>query len=66
MKNSISYLLIIIGGGIAIYANANEEQNVLLLVLGIVFLMSGIYMLNRKLDSKPPKKEYEIKQEEEE
>lgn len=64
-KNYISYALILIGGCIAIYANANAEQNVILLVLGIVFLMRGIFMLNKNLTSKPPKKDYEIKEEEE-
>lgn len=64
-KNTISYLLIIIGGSIAIYANANENQSILLLVLGIFTLMSGLFMLNTSLSSKPPKKEYEINDEEE-
>lgn len=52
MKNIISYLLILIGGSIAIYANATEKQNVMLLIIGIVTLMIGIYGLNRKLSSK--------------
>ena len=64
-KNLISYLLILIGGSIAIYANANEAQNTVLLVLGIFTLMSGLYMLNAALTSKTPKNEYEINDEEE-
>ncbi|AEH02579.1 hypothetical protein [Lacinutrix sp. 5H-3-7-4] len=50
--NIISYLSIIIGGAIAIYANANEKQNVYLLILGIFMLMFGAFRLNSKLSSK--------------
>lgn len=64
-KNTISYLLILIGGSIAIYVNANEKQNILLLVLGILTLMFGLYRLNASLSSKPPKDDYKIKDEEE-
>jgi len=51
-KNTISYLLIIIGGAVAIYANANEQQNIIILVLGIVILMLGIYRLSSTIKSK--------------
>ncbi|WP_052158197.1 hypothetical protein [Lacinutrix jangbogonensis] len=64
-KNTISYLLILLGGSIAIYANANEKQSILLLILGIFTLMSGLYILNASLSSKPPRNDYEIKDEEE-
>lgn len=64
-KNTISYLLILIGGSIAIYANANESQNLFLLLLGIAALMFGLYRLNATLSSKPPKDDYKIKDEEE-
>lgn len=64
-KNTISYLLILIGGSIAVYANAKENQSVLLLVLGILTLMVGLFILNASLSSKPPKNDYEIKEEEE-
>ncbi|AUC81673.1 hypothetical protein [Lacinutrix sp. Bg11-31] len=64
-KNTISYWLILIGGSIAIYANANEKQSILLLVLGIFTLMSGLFMLNASLSSKTPKSDYEINDEEE-
>ena len=64
-KNTISYLLILIGGSIAIYANATQEQSILLLILGIFTLMSGLYILNASLTTKSPKNDYEIKDEEE-
>ncbi|WP_452224747.1 hypothetical protein [Lacinutrix chionoecetis] len=65
LKSIISYCLILLGGGIAIYANAEEKQNTLLLVLGIISLMGGVFMINLNLTSKPPKNDYVIKDEEE-
>lgn len=64
-KNTISYILILVGGSIAIYANANEEQNLPLLILGIFTLMFGLYRLNASLSSKPLKDDYKINDEEE-
>ncbi|WP_290700652.1 hypothetical protein [Lacinutrix sp.] len=64
-KNTISYLLIILGGSIAIYANANEKQNTILLVLGIFALMFGLYRISSTLNSKPPKNDYKVIDEEE-
>ncbi|WP_299885761.1 hypothetical protein [uncultured Lacinutrix sp.] len=58
-KNIISYLSIIFGGAIAIYANAETEQNVWLLILGIAFLMFGGFRLNAKIPSKTIKSEKE-------
>ncbi len=54
------------GGSIAIYANATEKQNVMLLIIGIVTLMIGIYGLNRKLSSKSVEASKTHNQEEEE
>ncbi|OIQ22352.1 hypothetical protein [Lacinutrix sp. MedPE-SW] len=51
-SNIISYLSILIGGVVAIYANANSQQNVYLLILGIFMLMFGGFRLNSKLSSK--------------
>lgn len=51
-KNFVSYLSIILGGAVAIYANAETEQNVVFLVLGILLLMFGVYRLNASLSSK--------------
>ena len=64
-KNTLSYLLIIIGGSIAIYSNANENQNILLLIFGIITLMLGLYRINTLLSSNPPKDDYKINEEEE-
>ncbi|APY00183.1 hypothetical protein [Lacinutrix venerupis] len=64
-KNLISYLLIVIGGSIAIYANANKKQSVFLLIIGIIALMYGLFRLNSSLTSKPPKDDYKINDREE-
>lgn len=47
-----NYLFILVGGIIAFYANANEEQNSVLLVAGIIILMYGIYKLQSTIPSK--------------
>lgn len=54
MKNNnfINYILIIIGGGIAIYANAEKQQNTVVLIIGIILLMYGIFRLTQKIPSK--------------
>lgn len=69
MKNLISYLLILIGGSIAIYANASEKQNIILLIFGIIALMAGLFILNKKLSSKSieeDKKDIQVVEEAEE
>ena len=48
----ISYLCIIAGGIIAIYAQAEAKQNTYLLMGGIVLLMLGIYRISRNIPSK--------------
>lgn len=48
----INYLLILIGAIVAIYAQAEEEQDVVILIIGIVILMLGIYRISRNIPSK--------------
>ncbi len=48
----INLLLIIIGGVIAIYANARMDQNEYVLIGGIVMLMVGVYRISRNIQSK--------------
>ncbi|WP_047545886.1 hypothetical protein [Psychroserpens sp. Hel_I_66] len=52
MNKKISYFLILIGGLIAIYAQAKADQNQLILIGGIVILMLGIYNISRNIPSK--------------
>ena len=54
-KVNIYYLSIILGAVVAIYANANEEQNLLLLVGGIAVLMFGVFNLQSAIPSKTEK-----------
>jgi len=52
LSTIINIISIVIGGVIAIYAQAEQEQNVYLLVGGIVLLMFGIYRTSRNVPSK--------------
>lgn len=59
MKNNnfISYILIILGGIIAFYANAEKQQNTIILVVGIILLMYGVFRLTQTIPSKNDKNE---------
>lgn len=52
MSRIISYVLIVIGGFVAIYANAQDHQNTYVLIIGIIVLMIGIYRISRNIPSK--------------
>lgn len=56
-SNKINYLLILIGGLVAIYAQAGNTQNIYILILGIVILMFGIYRISKYIPSKLDSKE---------
>ncbi|WP_452221321.1 hypothetical protein [Lacinutrix salivirga] len=66
MNNSVkSYVFIAIGAIVAIYANAQKEQNTALLIGGIVCLMFGIYTLSRTIPSRKKEETSFIKEEKE-
>jgi len=65
-NNTISYLLIILGGLIAFYAKAETQQNVYVLIIGIIVLMLGVYRLTTTIPSKKNKNESEVFNDEEE
>ena len=48
----ISFICIFVGGVVALYAQAGEQQNEYLLIGGIMVLMAGIYRLSRYIPSK--------------
>ncbi|MFL0354513.1 hypothetical protein [Xanthomarina sp. GH4-25] len=48
----INYLLIVIGAIVAIYAQAGEKQDVVILILGIVILMFGLFRISSTIPSK--------------
>lgn len=51
-SKQINYLLIIIGCFVAIYAQAGEEQDVVVLILGIIILMFGLFRISSSIPSK--------------
>ncbi|MEQ3665514.1 MULTISPECIES: hypothetical protein [unclassified Olleya] len=54
----IYYFLIVIGAVVAIYANANEEQNILILIIGIIVLMFGLFKVQATIPSKREKESF--------
>jgi hypothetical protein len=48
----INYILIIIGSMVAIYAQAGEEQDIVILILGIIILMFGLFRISSTIPSK--------------
>jgi len=49
---NINLILIVIGGGIAIYAEAGEQQNVYILISGLLVLMIGLYRFSKQIPDK--------------
>ena len=60
----INLILIIIGGGIAIYAEAGEQQNVYILITGLLVLMIGLYRFSKQIPDKESIDETDNKEEE--
>jgi len=48
----LNYILILVGAIIAMYAKVDEQQNQFLLMIGIVFLMMGVYRISKLVPSK--------------
>lgn len=48
----ISYMLILIGSVLAIYAQSGVDKHIVLLIAGIVILMFGVYRISSKIPSK--------------
>ncbi|SHH49182.1 hypothetical protein [Winogradskyella jejuensis] len=59
LSKLINIICIILGGVIAIYAQAEAQQNTYILIGGIVLLMFGIYRISRNVPSKFDKAEEE-------
>jgi putative Mn2+ efflux pump MntP len=58
MSRIINLLLILIGGFIAIYAQAGANQNQYILVAGIFLLMMGVYRISRNIPSKQDRENF--------
>jgi len=61
MNRILSYILIVIGGIVAIYAQARDDQNQYILIAGIVILMLGVYNVSRNIPSKKDTEEKDNK-----
>ena len=62
----ITFVLILFGGGVAVYAQAGEKQNTYLLIIGLVALMLGLFRLSKGIpDKKPPMRSFLPSDEEE-
>ena len=48
----LNYVLIVIGAVVAMYAKVDEDQNQIILIVGIMFLMIGVYRVARIIPSK--------------
>ena len=47
-----NFILIFVGGIIALYANAEEQQEMYILLIGIMILMFGLYRLSRGISDR--------------
>ena len=56
-SKTFNFILILVGGIIAIYAKAEEQQDVYILLIGIMILMFGLYRLSRGISSKSDRTE---------
>lgn len=54
----LNIFLILIGSFVAIYAQAEEDQNIYVLVGGIFVLMTGLYRLSRSIPSREEQEEH--------
>lgn len=48
----INFICIVVGGLVAFYAQAQQKQNIYILIGGIMLLMFGIYRTSRNIPSK--------------
>ena len=52
LSKLLNVFCVALGGAIALYAQAEKEQNSYILIGGIVLLMLGIYRISRNVPSK--------------
>ncbi|MFK2820829.1 hypothetical protein U0L90_11935 [Flavobacteriaceae sp. LMIT009] len=51
-SRKLNFLMILVGGAVALYAESGEEQNTYILIGGIFLLMIGLYRLSRGIPSR--------------
>lgn len=52
LSRTLNFLCILVGGLVAFYAQAQQEQNTYILIGGIALLMFGVYRTSRNIPSK--------------
>lgn len=65
MKQSFKYLSFIVGVILLIYNEIIEEPSSILSIVGLVFLVIGLYMISRGIGDKPDYDPYAIQPEDE-
>jgi len=48
----LNYILIVVGAFTAMYAKVGEHKNQLVLIVGIVLLMIGVYRISKTIPSR--------------
>ncbi len=51
-SRTFNFILILVGGIIAIYSKAEEQQDVYILLIGVMLLMFGLYRLSRGISDR--------------
>lgn len=66
-SRKLNFLMILVGGAIALYAESGEDQNTYILLGGIFLLMVGLYRLSRGIPSRSghPEQSFVVEDEEE-
>ncbi|WP_412984770.1 hypothetical protein [Pontimicrobium sp. IMCC45349] len=62
----INYFLILIGAAVAIYADAQEQQNAYILIGGIIVLAFGLFRLSSTIPNRKEEDEEFVKTEKDE
>jgi len=65
-SRTFNFILILVGGIIALYAKAEEQQELYILLIGIMILMFGLYRLSRGISDRKMNSEDTISKDEEE
>lgn len=65
-NRKLTVVLIVIGSIVVIYSQGDVRNKLVLVIIGIVFLMFGLYRISSGISTKKPEDESFIKFEEEE
>ena len=65
-SRTFNFILIVVGGIITIYANADDQQELYLLLIGVMILMFGLYRVSRGISDRKTNSEETTNNDEEE